>query len=94
MLLNRAIMGLANDNEALTPQSRLPRRRELTAVVAQTIQNNQSAIISLAAQLDQLQLRMNALRTEFTNDYREKTNSMRDPFEVAREEKGVSLLRA
>lgn len=83
MLLNRAIVGLANDSETLTPQ-----------VVAQTIQNNQSAIISLAAQLDQLQLRMNTLRAEFTEDYREKTNSMRDPFEVAREEKGVSLLRA
>lgn len=83
MLLNRAITGLAHDSETLTPQ-----------VVAQTIQNNQSAIISLAAQLDQLQLRMNTLRAEFTEDYREKTNSMRDPFEVAREEKGVSLLRA
>jgi nucleoporin p58/p45 len=83
MLLHRAIVGLASDAEALTPP-----------VVAQTIQNNQAAIISLAAQLDHLQLRMNSLRTEFTHDYREKTNSMRDPFEVAREEKGVSLLRA
>ncbi|BEI88858.1 uncharacterized protein CcaverHIS019_0202200 [Cutaneotrichosporon cavernicola] len=83
MLLHRAIVGLATDAEALTPP-----------VVVQTMQNNQATIISLAAQLDQLQLRMNALRTEFTDDYREKTNSMRDPFEVAREGKGVSLLRA
>ncbi|CAK9782979.1 hypothetical protein CC85DRAFT_286517 [Cutaneotrichosporon oleaginosum] len=83
MLLHRAIVGLANDAEALSPP-----------VVVQTIQNNQAAIISLAAQLDQLQLRMNTLRSDFTNDYREKTHSMRDPFEVAREEKGVSLLRA
>lgn len=46
---------MANDNETLNPQ-----------VVAQTIQNNQQALISLAAQLEGLQLRMNALRTNFT----------------------------
>ncbi|RSH77649.1 uncharacterized protein EHS24_003210 [Apiotrichum porosum] len=82
-LLTRAVTSVANDNETLNPQ-----------VVAQTIQNNQQALISLAAQLEGLQLRMNALRTNFTEDYRERTNSMRDPFEVAREEKGISLLRA
>lgn len=78
--------------------------------MAQTIQNNQQALISLAAQLEGLQLRMNVLRTDFTyvtfsqkseacadhcsENYRERTNSMRNPFEVAREEKGISLLRA
>ncbi|GMK56384.1 hypothetical protein CspeluHIS016_0302240 [Cutaneotrichosporon spelunceum] len=82
MLLHRAIIGLSRDDEALSP-----------SVVVQTIQNNQATIISLAARLDELQLRMDALRNEFTDDYREKTHSMRDPFEVAREERVVSLLQ-
>lgn len=35
-------------------------------VVAQTIQNNQQAILSLAGQLEGLELRMNGLRASFT----------------------------
>ncbi|WOO76596.1 Nucleoporin NUP49 [Vanrija pseudolonga] len=82
-MLTRAVTSLANDHDSLSPQ-----------VVAQTIQNNQQAILSLAGQLEGLQLRMNDLRTQYTDKYIEVTGSMRNPFEVAREEKGVSLLRA
>ncbi|EKC97306.1 hypothetical protein A1Q2_08386 [Trichosporon asahii var. asahii CBS 8904] len=78
-LLSRAVVSLASDVESMTPQ-----------VVVQTIQNNQSAILALAAQLEGLEMRMNTLRANFT----EHTNSMRDPFQVAREEKGLPLLAA
>lgn len=54
-MLTRAVTSLANDHESLSPQ-----------VVAQTIQNNQQAILSLAGQLEGLQLRMNDLRTQYT----------------------------
>lgn len=54
-LLTRAVSSLASDQDSLSPQ-----------VVAQTIQNNQNAIMSLAASLERLQLRMNDLRGQFT----------------------------
>ncbi|KAL1413645.1 Nucleoporin nup49/NSP49 (Nuclear pore protein nup49/NSP49) [Vanrija albida] len=82
-MLTRAVTSLANDHDNLSPQ-----------VVAQTIQNNQQAILSLAGQLEGLQLRMNDLRNKYTDMYVEVTSSMRNPFEVAREEKGLSLLGA
>lgn len=31
---------------------------------------------------------------DLSDEYRDSTNSMRDPFQIAREEKGLSLLRA
>ncbi|GFZ44605.1 hypothetical protein JCM24511_02329 [Saitozyma sp. JCM 24511] len=81
--LNRAINSMASDQEAPSPQA-----------IAQTIQNHQNALIALAAQLEDLQLRMNDLRAVYAQDYRERTSSMRDPFDVAREEKGLPPVRA
>lgn len=37
---------------------------------------------------------MSCVLADDRNEYRDRTNSMRDPFQVAREEKGLSLLRA
>lgn len=54
-LLSRAVTSLGADAESMTPQ-----------VVVQTIQNNQSAILALAAQLEGLEMRMNTLRANFT----------------------------
>lgn len=53
-LLSRAVVSLGADVESMTPQ-----------VVVQTIQNNQSAILALAAQLEGLEMRMNTLRANF-----------------------------
>lgn len=54
-LLSRAVVSLGADTESMTPQ-----------VVVQTIQNNQAAILALAAQLEGLEMRMNTLRANFT----------------------------
>lgn len=66
-LLARAVTSLANDHERLSPQSEytLLTSCKLTSVVVQTIKNNERSIISLAGQLEELQLRMNAARAEF-----------------------------
>ncbi|WVQ64382.1 uncharacterized protein L199_002547 [Kwoniella botswanensis] len=76
--LNRAIISLSSEAHTPSPQA-----------IAQTIQNHQQAMLTLAAQLDGLQLRMNGLRSAFAEEWREKTGSVRDPFEIAREEKAV-----
>ncbi|WVR03151.1 hypothetical protein IAU60_000141 [Kwoniella sp. DSM 27419] len=76
--LNRAIISLSSESHTPSPQA-----------IAQTIQNHQQAMLALAAQLDGLQLRMNNLRAAFAEEWREKTGSVRDPFEVAREERAV-----
>ncbi|WVW81345.1 hypothetical protein I302_103336 [Kwoniella bestiolae CBS 10118] len=76
--LNRAIVSLSSEVHTPSPQA-----------IAQTIQNHQQAMLTLAAQLDGLQLRMNGLRSAFAEEWREKTGSVRDPFEIAREEKAV-----
>ncbi|WWC67238.1 uncharacterized protein I206_101145 [Kwoniella pini CBS 10737] len=76
--LNRAISSLTSEAHKSSPQA-----------IAQTIQNHQQAMLALAAQLDGLQLRMNGLRSAFAEEWREKTGSVRDPFEIAREEKAV-----
>ncbi|WWC85425.1 uncharacterized protein L201_000288 [Kwoniella dendrophila CBS 6074] len=76
--LNRAIVSLSSESHTPSPQA-----------IAQTIQNHQQAMLTLAAQLDGLQLRMNGLRSAFAEEWREKTGSVRDPFEMAREEKAV-----
>ncbi|KAL7420346.1 Nucleoporin nup49/NSP49 (Nuclear pore protein nup49/NSP49) [Cryptotrichosporon argae] len=80
--LERAIRSLASEQEPLTSQA-----------LSQTIQNHQTSILILAAQLESLQLRMNDLRAAYAQAYRERTHTMRDPFEVAREEKGLPILR-
>lgn len=54
-LLSRAVVSLGADAESMTPQ-----------VVVQTIQNNQAAVLALAAQLEGLEMRMNTLRANFT----------------------------
>ncbi|WVQ94244.1 hypothetical protein IAU59_001322 [Kwoniella sp. CBS 9459] len=76
--LNRAVISLSSESHTPSPQA-----------IAQTIQNHQQAMLALAAQLDGLQLRMNDLRSAFAEEWREKTGSVRDPFEVAREERAV-----
>nr|XP_018266232.1 uncharacterized protein I303_00207 [Kwoniella dejecticola CBS 10117]OBR88390.1 hypothetical protein I303_00207 [Kwoniella dejecticola CBS 10117] len=76
--LNRAIVSLTSEAHKPSPQA-----------IAQTIQNHQQAMLTLAAQLDGLQLRMNGLRSAFAEEWRERTGSVRDPFEIAREEKAV-----
>ncbi|WVF66622.1 hypothetical protein IAT40_001362 [Kwoniella sp. CBS 6097] len=76
--LNRAVISLSSESNTPSPQA-----------IAQTIQNHQQAMLALAAQLDGLQLRMNDLRNAFAEEWREKTGSVRDPFEVAREERAV-----
>ncbi|OCF42140.1 nucleoporin p58/p45 [Kwoniella heveanensis CBS 569] len=76
--LNRAVVSLSSESHTPSPQA-----------IAQTIQNHQQAMLALAAQLDGLQLRMNDLRAAFAEEWREKTGSVRDPFEVAREERAV-----
>ncbi|AAW40928.1 hypothetical protein CNA04010 [Cryptococcus deneoformans JEC21] len=78
--LNRVVASLSSDSQTSSPQ-----------VIAQTINNHQQAILALAAQLDQLQVRMNGLKAEFTADWRDKTGSVRDPFEMAREERNVKV---
>ncbi|KIR51037.1 nucleoporin p58/p45 [Cryptococcus gattii Ru294] len=78
--LNRVVASLSSDIQTSSPQ-----------VIAQTINNHQQAILALAAQLDQLQVRMNGLKAEFTAEWRDKTGSMRDPFEMAREERNVKV---
>ncbi|RSH83928.1 hypothetical protein EHS25_005172 [Saitozyma podzolica] len=52
--LNRAINSMSSDQETPSPQA-----------IAQTIQNHQNALIALAAQLEDLQLRMNDLRAVY-----------------------------
>lgn len=64
-LLARAVTSLANDHERLSPQSEFTPFSANTPVVVQTIKNNERSIISLAGQLEELQLRMNAARAEF-----------------------------
>ncbi|KAK8844698.1 hypothetical protein IAR55_006547 [Kwoniella newhampshirensis] len=78
--LNRAIASLSSDSHTPSPQA-----------IAQTIQNHQQAMLQLAAQLDGLQLRMNDLRAAYAEEWRDKTGSVRDPFEVAREEKAIKV---
>ncbi|ODN73888.1 hypothetical protein L202_07405 [Cryptococcus amylolentus CBS 6039] len=76
--LNRAIVSLSSESHAPSPQA-----------IAQTINNHQQAILALAGQLDQMQVRMNGLKQTFAAEWRDKTGSVRDPFEMAREERGV-----
>ncbi|WWD22750.1 hypothetical protein CI109_107243 [Kwoniella shandongensis] len=78
--LNRVIASLSSESHTPSPQA-----------IAQTIQNHQQAMLALAAQLDGLQLRMNDLRSAYAEEWREKTGSVRDPFEVAREEKAIKV---
>ncbi|OWZ36331.1 nucleoporin p58/p45 [Cryptococcus neoformans AD2-60a] len=78
--LNRVVASLSSDSQASSPQ-----------VIVQTINNHQQAILAVAAQLDQLQVRMNGLKAEFTAGWRDKTGSVRDPFEMAREERNVKV---
>ncbi|WVO16070.1 hypothetical protein L204_103735 [Cryptococcus depauperatus] len=59
--------------------------------IGQSINNHQQAILALAVQLDQLQARMNNLKAGFTSEWRDKTGSVRDPFEMAREERNVKV---
>ncbi|RXK42644.1 hypothetical protein M231_00198 [Tremella mesenterica] len=68
-------------------------RKTISAAIATTINNHQNALLTLAAQLEGLQSRMASLRATFAETYRERTGSMRDPFDVAREEKGLTLIR-
>ncbi|ORX35048.1 hypothetical protein BD324DRAFT_633726 [Kockovaella imperatae] len=81
--LQRVIQSLSSRQDTVSPHA-----------IAQTIQNHQNAILSLAARLEQMQIRMIHLKGVYTDQYREGTNSMRDPFEVAREEKGLPPIRA
>jgi len=68
--------------------------------IGQTIQNHQNAIITLAGQLERLNIRLDALRASFTQvvqillvifvltcraTYQDIVNTARDPFEVARQ---------
>ncbi|WVQ82618.1 hypothetical protein IAT38_004749 [Cryptococcus sp. DSM 104549] len=76
--LNRVVTSLGSEYNTTSPQA-----------IAQTINNHQQAVLTLAAQLDQLQLKMNGLKAEFTAEWRDKTGSVRDPFEMAREERVV-----
>ncbi|WVQ72342.1 hypothetical protein IAR50_001893 [Cryptococcus sp. DSM 104548] len=76
--LNRAIVSLSSESHTPSPQA-----------IAQTINNHQQAILALAGQLDQMQVRLNGLKQNFAAEWRDKTGSVRDPFEMAREERGV-----
>lgn len=81
--LRRVMVSLASDGETTSPQA-----------IVQTIQNHQKALLTFADHIEGLQLRMNNLRGNFAEGYRERTGSMRDPFEVAREIKGLAPVRA
>ncbi|KAI9633136.1 uncharacterized protein MKK02DRAFT_39113 [Dioszegia hungarica] len=81
--LSRVVASLTNESDGPTPQA-----------IAQTIHNHQNALVTLAAQLETLQVRMNGLKGTYAEEYRARTGSMRDPFEVAREEKGLPPVRA
>ncbi|KAK4686981.1 nucleoporin p58/p45, partial [Tremellales sp. Uapishka_1] len=80
--ISRVMVSLSTSND---------RTSESPQAIAQTIQNHQNALLTLAAQLELLQEKMIDLKEHYALEYREKTNSMRDPFEVAREEKGLPL---
>ncbi len=84
--LERAVLSLSTSASGSGPHDGSSASASQLAV-AQTIQNHQNAILNLAAHLENLQIRMNALRGSYAEEYRSRTGSMRDPFDVAREEK-------
>ncbi|ORY27311.1 hypothetical protein BCR39DRAFT_228034, partial [Naematelia encephala] len=81
--LQRVVNSLSHDQDAPSPHA-----------IAATIENHRNALLALAAQLEGLHMRLNGLRESYTQSYRERTNSMRSPFEVAREEKGILFVPA